>query len=69
MHSMKSFNELLVIRIKAYYKKNYSLDLDDETANEYLSSLAGMFAVLAESGSGVAPPDPLMRSGGDDHPV
>jgi hypothetical protein len=58
---MKSFNQLLVDRIKAYFRKNYDLELDDETANEYLGSLAGMFAVLAEteSGGGQPPAEPL----------
>ena len=61
MHSMKSFNELLIMRVKAYFFKNYGLELDDETANEYLGSLAGMFAILAEteSGGGQPPAEPL----------
>lgn len=66
---MKSFNQLLVERVKSYFKKNHNLELSDETANEYLSSLAGLFAVLAESGGGKTPPDPLERSGGGDRPA
>ena len=62
---MKSFNQLLVERVKAYFQKNHNVELSDETAIEYLHSLAGLFAVLAESGR--KPPEPLERSGGDDH--
>jgi hypothetical protein len=66
---MKSFNELLIERIKSYFQKNYGVDISDETAEEYLHSLAGMFAVFAESEGGKPPPDPLERTGGGDHPA
>jgi hypothetical protein len=38
------------MRIQAYFKKKYRLSISDETANEYLDSLGGVFAVFAESG-------------------
>ena len=57
---MKSFSQLLVERIQAYFKRKYSMDISDETAEEYLHSLGGMFAVFAESES---PPSP--RPAGD----
>ena len=65
----KSFNQLLTERIKSYFQKNYGVNISDETAEEYLHSLGGMFAVLAESGGGKSPPDPLQGTGGDDHPA
>jgi len=61
---MKSFSELLVERIQKYFKRIYSLDISDETANEYLHTLGGMFAVFAESEGCQPPPDPLMGTGG-----
>lgn len=66
---MKSFNQLLIIRIQTYFKKKYNIDISDETAEEYLHSLAGMFAVFAESGGGMPPPDAINGSGGGDHPA
>ena len=53
------FNQLLIIRIQLYFKKKYGLDISLETANEYLDSLAGVFAVFAESEGGLAPPELL----------
>ena len=47
---MQSFDKLLIMRIQAYFKKKYRLSISDETANEYLDSLGGVFAVFAESG-------------------
>jgi len=61
---MKSFSDLLVERIKKYFKRIYGLDISDETANEYLHTLGGMFAVFAESEGGKPPPDPIMGTGG-----
>ena len=65
---MQSFNQLLIQRIQLYFKKRYELDVSDEEAEEYLKSLAGMFAVFAESGSGKPPPDPIKGSGGGNRP-
>ena len=45
---MKSVNELLIERIQAYFKEKYGLDLSPETAEEYLKSYAGLFAVIAK---------------------
>ena len=45
---MKSFNQLLIERIQAYFKKKYGMDIPDEMANEYLDSLAGLFGVFVE---------------------
>jgi len=66
---MKSFNQLLKERIKLYFKQKYNLDLFDETANEYLNSLADMFGVFAESGEKKPPDVPLQRAGGGDPPA
>lgn len=60
---MKSFNQLLIERIQAYFKKEYSLDISDEKAEEYLHTLADMFAVFAEIGRG-DPPDALESEAG-----
>lgn len=66
---MKSFGQLLVERIKNYFRKKYGIDLTDEQADEALDSLAGLIAVLSESGGGLSPPETLKRSGGADHPA
>lgn len=60
---MHSVNQLLVERLKAYFKKYYGLELSDETAEEYLESLAGLIAVIAESGGGKSPPATLVATG------
>ncbi len=60
------FSQILIIRIQKYFKQKHSIDISDEVANEYLHSLAGMFAVLAEMEGGKSPPDPLERTGGAD---
>ncbi|MCX6752066.1 MAG: hypothetical protein NTZ87_01005 [Candidatus Nomurabacteria bacterium] len=61
---MQSFSQLLVERIQKYFKQKYNLDISDGTANEYLHTLGGMFAVFAESDGGKPPPDPIMGTGG-----
>jgi hypothetical protein len=66
---MQSFNQLLIIRIQLYFKKKYGLSISDETANEYLDSLGGVFAVFAESEGGLAPPELLKEEGGAAHPA
>jgi len=60
---MKSFSDLLVERIQKYFKRKYGLDISDETANEYLFTLGGMFAVFAESEGDRPPPDSLYGNG------
>lgn len=65
---MKSFNQLLIERIQKYFKEKYDLDISDEIANEYLNSLADIFAVFAESGGDKPPDDPLKRADGGDPP-
>ena len=45
---MKSVNELLIERVQAYFKEKYGEDLSPETAEEYLKSYAGLFAVIAK---------------------
>jgi hypothetical protein len=59
---MQSFSQLLIERIQKYFKRKYDLDISDETANEYLHTLGGMFAVFAES-EGKPPPDSLYGNG------
>jgi len=66
---MQSFNQLLIIRIQKYFKRKYQLDISDDTANEYLNSLGGVFAVFAESEGGLAPPSLLEEDGGDKLPA
>ncbi len=62
---MRTVNQLLIERCKAYFKKYYGLELSDETAQEYLESLAGLIAVIAESGQS----PPRHFSGGGDDPA
>ena len=66
---MKSFSQLLIERIQAYFHRVHGIDISDETAVEYLDSLAGLFAVLAESGGETSPPEVIDDSGGGDHPA
>ena len=45
---MKPFSDLLVKRTQKYFKQRYNLDISDETAEEYLHAMAGLYATFIE---------------------
>jgi hypothetical protein len=42
-----NFSPQLIKRTVEYFKKKYSLDISDETANEYLDSMSGLYLAFA----------------------
>jgi len=44
---MPNFSQTLIDRLKAYYASR-NVELSDETANEYLASMADLYGVMAE---------------------
>ncbi len=42
------FSEELKIRLNAYFKSNYSLEISNETADEWLDLLAGLYLSFNE---------------------
>jgi hypothetical protein len=47
---MKQFSQLLVERIKRYFKEKYDLNIPDDTAQEYLNSFASLYIVFSKVG-------------------
>lgn len=45
---MYKYSDELVKRITIYFADKYNHHIDEETANEYLDSMGGMFAIFAE---------------------
>jgi hypothetical protein len=45
---MHKYSDKLVQRIITYFAKVHDHHIDEETANEYLDSLGGLFAIFAE---------------------
>ena len=42
------FDQKLIDRLKRYWKKRVGEDISDETANEYLTSFAGLYESFIE---------------------
>ena len=42
------YNKELLERITIYFKKGYNIDISEESASEYLDSLAGLYESFIE---------------------
>jgi hypothetical protein len=60
-----SFSTPLKLRLVAYFRDNYDLDIKDEEADLFLTSLAALYGALAEA-SRTSTPEDGTRYNGDD---